>query len=60
MWIIANVFQKEGGISPRINQDSVKGAAVRKKKNQMCAGGELEATATSSQREKYRKNGVCR
>ena len=32
MWIIANAFQKEGGISPRINQDSVKGAAVQKKK----------------------------
>lgn len=32
MWIIANVFQKEGGISPRINQDPVKGAAVQEKK----------------------------
>lgn len=33
MWIIANAFQKEGGISPKINQDPVKGAAVQEKKN---------------------------
>ena len=58
MWIIANVFQKEGGISPRINQDPVKGAAVQEKKKKMCAGGELEAIATSSQGEKCGKNGA--
>lgn len=53
------VSERRGNQSENKSRFS-QGGCCSEEKNQMCAGGELEATATSSQREQHRKNGVRR